>query len=219
VLKKEVEEGQTVASSFNTPTLFTIAKDLTDMRVIADVDEADIGEVKEGQRVSFTVDAFPNDTFEGAVTQVRQQPTTESNVVTYQVVISAPNQDLKLKPGLTANVNIFTLEMPGVLAIPNKALRFKPSEAMLNDGETITDVESPIKVWTKEGPNLKAIAVQTGVTNGTLTQITSGLTAGTKVIVDVQTSMPDFEEGAQQNSNPFMPKPKNRNQDKDKKKQ
>lgn len=218
VLKKEVEEGQTVASSFNTPTLFTIAKDLTDMRVIADVDEADIGEVKEGQRVSFTVDAFPNDTFEGAVTQVRQQPTTESNVVTYQVVISAPNQDLKLKPGLTANVTIFTLEMPGVLAIPSKALRFKPNEAMLNDGETITDVENHTKVWTKEGPNLKAIAVQTGVTNGTLTQITGGLTAGTKVIVDVQTSMPDFEEGAQQNSNPFMPKPRNRNNEKDKKK-
>ena len=217
VLKKEVEEGQTVASSFNTPTLFTIAKDLTDMRVIADVDEADIGEVKEGQRVSFTVDAFPNDTFEGAVTQVRQQPTTESNVVTYEVVISAPNQDLKLKPGLTANVNIYTLEMPGVLAIPSKALRFKPSEAMLNEGETITDVDSHLKVWTKEGPNLKAIAVQTGVTNGTLTQITSGLTAGTKVITDVQSSMPDMEEGPQQNSNPFMPKPKNRN-DKDKKK-
>ena len=217
VLKKEVEEGQTVASSFNTPTLFTIAKDLTDMRVIADVDEADIGEVKEGQRVSFTVDAFPNDTFEGAVTQVRQQPTTESNVVTYQVVISAPNQDLKLKPGLTANVNIFTLEMPGVLAIPSKALRFKPSEAMLNDGETITDVDSPLKVWTKEGPNLKAIAVQTGVTNGTLTQITSGLAEGTKVIIDVQSSLPDLEEG-QQSSNPFMPKPKDRNKDKDKKK-
>ena len=216
VLKKEVEEGQTVASSFNTPTLFTIAKDLTDMRVIADVDEADIGEVKEGQRVSFTVDAFPNDTFDGAVTQVRQQPTTESNVVTYQVVISAPNQDLKLKPGLTANVNIYTLEMPGVLAIPSKALRFKPNEAMLNDGETITDVESHLKVWTKEGPNLKAIAVQTGVTNGTLTQITSGLTAGTKVITDVQTNMPDLEDGPQQNSNPFMPKPKDRNKDKKK---
>ena len=216
VLKKEVEEGQTVASSFNTPTLFTIAKDLTDMRVIADVDEADIGEVKEGQRVSFTVDAFPNDTFEGAVTQVRQQPTTESNVVTYQVVISAPNQDLKLKPGLTANVNIYTLEMPGVLAIPSKALRFKPNEAMLNDGETITDVESHLKVWTKEGPNLKAIAVQTGVTNGTLTQITSGLQAGTKVITDVQSNMPDLEDGPQQNSNPFMPKPKDRNKDKKK---
>ena len=118
---------------------------------------------------------------------------------------------------MTANVVIFTLEMPGVLAIPNKALRFKPSEAMLNEGETITDVESPLKVWTKEGPNLKAIAVQTGVTNGTLTQVTGGLKAGTKVITDVQSNMGETEE-EQQNSNPFMPKPKNRNNDKDKKK-
>ena len=105
--------------------------------------------------------------------------------------------------------------MPGVLAIPNKALRFKPSEAMLNDGETITDVESPIKVWTKEGPNLKAIAIQTGVTNGTLTQVTGGLTAGTKIITDVESNILE-EEGQQQNSNPFMPKPRNRNNDKDK---
>ena len=106
--------------------------------------------------------------------------------------------------------------MPGVLAIPSKALRFKPSEAMLNEGETITDVESPLKVWTKEGPNLKAIAIQTGVSNGTLTQITSGLTAGTMVITDVQSNAIDMEEGPQQNSNPFMPKPRNRNQDKKK---
>ena len=217
VLKKEVEEGQTVASSFNTPTLFTIAKDLTDMRVIADVDEADIGEVKEGQRVSFSVDAFPNDTFQGVVTQVRQQATTESNVVTYEVVISAPNEDLKLKPGLTANVVIYTLEMPDVLAIPSKALRFKPSEAMLNEGETITDIDSPLKVWTKEGPNIKAIAIQTGVTNGTLTQVTGGLQPGTMVITDVQSNEGDLE-GDQQQSNPFMPKPKNRNNEKDKKK-
>ena len=110
VLNKAVEEGQTVAASFNTPELFTIAKDLTDMRVIAKIDEADIGGVKEGQRVSFSVDAFPDDQFEGHVTQVRQQATTESNVVTYEVVISAPNYDLKLKPGLTANVTIYTLE-------------------------------------------------------------------------------------------------------------
>jgi HlyD family secretion protein len=218
VLKKEVEEGQTVASSFNTPTLFTIARDLTDMRVIADVDEADIGEVKEGQRVKFTVDAFPNDTFLGAVTQVRQQATTESNVVTYEVVISAPNQDLKLKPGLTANVVIYTLEVPNVLAIPSKALRFKPSEAMLNKGETIIDADSPIKVWTKEGSNLKAIAIQTGVTNGTLTQVTNGLQAGAKIITDVQSNISEMMDTQQQNSNPFMPKPRNRNQNKDKKK-
>ncbi len=218
VLKKEVEEGQTVASSFNTPTLFTIARDLTDMRVIADVDEADIGEVKEGQRVKFTVDAFPNDTFHGTVTQVRQQATTESNVVTYEVVISAPNQDLKLKPGLTANVVIYTLEVPNVLAIPSKALRFKPSEAMLNKGETIIDTDNPVKVWTKEGTNLKAIAIQTGVTNGTLTQVTNGLQAGAKIITDVQSNIGEMMDSQQQNSNPFMPRPRNRNQNKDKKK-
>ena len=218
VLKKEVEEGQTVASSFNTPTLFTIARDLTDMRVIADVDEADIGEVKEGQRVKFTVDAFPNDTFHGTVTQVRQQATTESNVVTYEVVISAPNQDLKLKPGLTANVVIYTLEVPNVLAIPSKALRFKPSEAMLNKGETIIDTDNPVKVWTKEGTNLKAIAIQTGVTNGTLTQVTKGLQAGAKIITDVQSNIGEMMDSQQQNSNPFMPRPRNRNQNKDKKK-
>lgn len=216
VLKKEVEEGQTVASSFNTPTLFTIAKDLTDMRVIADVDEADIGEVKEGQRVSFTVDAFPGDTFQGFVTQVRQQPTTESNVVTYEVVISAPNEDLKLKPGLTANVTIFTLELHDVMAIPSKALRFKPSQAMLNEGESIVDTDAPQKVWVKEGTSLKAIAVETGTTNGTLTQVTSGLAAGTKVITDVQGNMPEMGAEEQKPNNPFMPKPKDRNKDKKK---
>lgn len=211
VLSKEVEEGQTVASSFNTPTLFTIAKDLTDMRVIADVDEADIGDVKEGQRVSFTVDAYPEDVFQGSVTQVRQQATTESNVVTYEVVISAPNGDLKLKPGLTANVTIYTLELKDVLAVPNKALRFNPNEAMLNAGETITNVESRTKVWKKEGPELKAIAVETGTTNGTLTEITKGLKEGTKIITEVQNGMPDLAGQEQQNKNPFMPGPRNRN--------
>ena len=213
VLSKEVEEGQTVASSFNTPTLFKIAKDLTDMRVIAKVDEADIGEVTEGQRVTFTVDAFPNDSFSGTVTQVRQQATTESNVVTYEVVIGAPNEDLKLKPGLTANVTIYTMELKDVLAIPSKALHFKPSEAMLNDGETITDCEAAKKVWTKEGPNIKALAVETGITNGMVTEVISGLKVGTKIITDVETSMPNFDEaeGQQQNSNPFMPRPRNRN--------
>lgn len=213
VLSKEVEEGQTVASSFNTPTLFKIAQDLTDMRVIADVDEADIGEVIEGQRVTFTVDAFPDDTFSGNVTQVRQQPTTESNVVTYEVVISAPNEDLKLKPGLTANVTIHTLELKDVLAIPNKALHFTPSEIMLNSGETITNVEAKNKVWVKEGPELKAIAVEVGTTNGVLTQITSGLKPGTEIITEVKNDMPEMEAGApgqQKNSNPFMPQPKNR---------
>ncbi len=214
VLSKEVEEGQTVASSYSTPTLFKIAQDLTDMRVIADVDEADIGEVKEGLRVTFSVDAFPNDVFEGKVTQVRQQATTESNVVTYEVVISAPNQDLKLKPGLTANVNIHTLDLHDVLAVPLKALRFKPNEMALKKGESIQDTEARQKVWVKEGPVLKAIAVETGSSNGVQTQITSGLKEGTEVITDVQGGL--IEEAEEEMSNPFMPGP--RNKDKNKKK-
>lgn len=209
VLSKEVEEGQTVASSFSTPTLFKIARDLTDMRVIADVDEADIGDVKGGQRVTFTVDAFPDDTFEGQVTQVRQEATTESNVVTYEVVISAPNDDLKLKPGLTANVVIFTMEAKDVLAVPSKALRFTPHEAMLNSDETITDTDAKEKVWVKEGSNLKAVAVETGMTNGTLTQITKGLKPGTHVLTEVN-AMQVEAEGEQQNSNPFMPRPRSK---------
>ena len=189
------------------------------MRVIANVDEADIGEVKDGQRVSFTVDAFPDDIFQGTVTQVRQQATTESNVVTYEVVISARNDDLKLKPGLTANVTIYTLELKDVLAVPSKALRFNPSEAMLNEGETITDTEARTKVWTREGPELKAIAVETGVTNGILTQILRGASAGTQVITEVTGEMPEMDESQQQqNSNPFMPKPRNRNNNNNSKK-
>ena len=212
VLSKAVEEGQTVAASFNTPELFTIAQDLTNMRVIADIDEADIGGVKEGQRVSFTVDAFPDDKFEGSVTQVRQQATTESNVVTYEVVISAPNNDLKLKPGLTANVTIFTLEKNNVLVVPAKALRFQPNEALLQKGETVEDCEGPFKVWTKEGTVFKAHKVETGTTNGVLTEITGGIAAGTDVLTDFNISggemgMPQ----GQQTTNPFMPRPGNRN--------
>ena len=210
VLSKAVEEGQTVAASFNTPELFTIAQDLTNMRVIADIDEADIGGVKEGQRVSFTVDAFPDDQFEGSVTQVRQQATTESNVVTYEVVISAPNNDLKLKPGLTANVTIFTLEKNNVLAVPAKALRFQPNEALLKEGETVEDCEGMSKVWTKEGNVFKAHKVEIGTSNGIMTEITGGIEAGTEVLTDFNISggMP---EQAQQGGNPFMPRPRGNN--------
>ena len=213
VLSKEVEEGQTVASAMTTPTLFIIAQDLTDMRVIADIDEADIGGVKEGQRVTFTVDAFPDDIFEGAVTQVRQQATTESNVVTYEVVISAPNDQLKLKPGLTANVTIYTLEKNGVLAVPARALRFTPNEALLQEGETVEDVQAPFKVWTKEGNVFKAHKVEIGTSNGMLTEIVSGVKAGTEVLTDFEI-IGGQEEEAEENttSNPFMPRPRgNRN--------
>ena len=216
VLSKSVEEGQTVASSFSTPELFVIAQDLTNMRVIADIDEADIGGVMEGQRVSFTVDAFPDDAFEGRVTQVRQQATTESNVVTYEVVISAPNNDLKLKPGLTANVTIYTLEKNGVLAVPNKALRFMPNDALLTEGQTIEDVEAQTKVWTLEGSVFKAHAVQTGTSNGTLTEIVSGISENTEVLTDFTFSSVEAEE-EQQTANPFMPRPRNNQKNQQKK--
>lgn len=214
VLSKSVEEGQTVAASFNTPELFNIAQDLTDMRVIANIDEADIGGVKEGQRVTFTVDAFPDDKFEGKVTQVRQEATTTSNVVTYEVVISAPNKDLKLKPGLTANVTIYTLEKDDVLAVPSKALRFMPNEALLKKGEQIEDVDAPQKVWTMEGNTFKAHKVETGITNGMLTEIVSGIKEGTEVLVDFNISGGETEQAGQQAQNPFMPRPRNNREQK-----
>ena len=177
------------------------------MRVIADIDEADIGGVVEGQRVSFTVDAFPEDRFEGRVTQVRQQATTSSNVVTYEVVISAPNDDLKLKPGLTASVTIFTLEKSGVLLVPAKALQFMPIEAILKEGQKIEDVQSPHKLWTMEGNVFKAHAVETGTTNGMMTEIVSGIAEGAEVLTDF--SIEGGEQENEQGGNLFMPKPKN----------
>ena len=212
VLDKAVEEGQTVAASFSTPTLFTIAQDLTDMRVIANIDEADIGEVKEGQRVNFSVDAFPADTFNGLVTQVRQQATTESNVVTYEVVISAPNADLKLKPGLTANVTIYTLEKNDVLTVTAKALRFSPKQELIGEEETIEDTDKPgPKLWVHEGNIFRAIPVEVGVSNGTLTEITSGIKAGTQVVEEMVFGETESEDAANQNRNPFMPGPRNNN--------
>ena len=193
VLSKSVEEGQTVAASFNTPELFSIAQDLTDMRVIADIDEADIGGVKEGQ-----------------LTQVRQQAKTESNVVTYEVVISAPNNDLKLKPGLTANVTIYTFEKNDVMAVPTKALRFIPTEAILEKGQTISDCEGDHKLWTLEGNTFKAHKVEVGTSNGILTEITGGISEGTVILTDFNISGGAPEQN-QQAGNPFMPRPRNNN--------
>lgn len=209
ILSREVEEGQTVAAAMTTPTLFTIAQDLTDMRVIADVDEADIGGVKMGQRVTFTVDAFPNDEFSGVVTQVRQSATTTSNVVTYEVVISAPNPDLKLMPGLTANVVIYTLELHNVLAVSAKALRYQPKEMLLGNDYQIVDCEGKSKVWVMEGKTLRAIPVKVGTSNGVMTEIVGGLNEGTVIInetaVKASANMPN--EAPQGGSNPFMPGP------------
>lgn len=207
VLSRAVEEGQTVASSFETPTLFTIAKDLTDMRVIADIDEADIGSVKEGQNVTFTVDAYPNDTFHGQVTQVRQEATTTDNVVTYEVVISAPNNDLKLKPGLTANVSVSTLERTGVLSVKSKALRFTPTKEVLGNSYKIVDTEGKNKLWTREGNTLTAHNVRTGATDGVRTEIISGIKQGTSVVLSMNELKEDTDEEEPTEANPFMPHP------------
>ena len=182
VISKAVEEGQTVASGFSTPTIVKIAKDLTDMQCIAKVDEADIGGVKEGQRVTFTVDAFPDDVFSGTVKQVRQSGVTTNNVVTYEVVISAPNADLKLKPGLTANVTIYTLERSGVMSVPSAALRFTPEPSLMGKKYEIKDVEADKKLWTLDGTVLTAHKVEVGVSDGSRTEIISGLEEGTSVI-------------------------------------
>lgn len=211
VLSKSVEEGQTVAASFSTPELFTIAKDLTNMQVVANVDEADIGDVKVGERVSFTVDAYPDETFSGTVTQVRQEATTTNNVVTYEVVISAPNKELKLKPGLTANVTIYTQERTGVLSVPSKALRFSPTAETVGKQYKIQDISgAKNKVWTLEGNVLKAHRVNIGMTDGNHTQILSGISAGKKIVVDLTVVKPDEEssDGDDDTQSPFAPGPK-----------
>ena len=217
VLSKSVEEGQTVAASFNTPELFTIAKDLTNMQVVADVDEADIGDVKAGERVTFTVDTYPDDTFQGTVTQVRQEATTTNNVVTYEVVISAPNADLKLKPGLTANVTIFTLEKTGVTNVLSKALRFTPTKETVN-GAKIIDCKGKNKVWTKEGNVFRAHAVTLGITDGTRTEILSGVSKGTVVVTNVkaQAASPEDDDATADSGekSPFAPGPPGKNKKK-----
>lgn len=216
VLSKSVEEGQTVAASFSTPELFTIAQDLTNMQVVADVDEADIGDVKEGERVTFTVDAYPDDTFEGEVKQVRQEATTTNNVVTYEVVISAPNADLKLKPGLTANVTIYTAERKGVLSVPSKALRFTPQKKTVGKMKIVDAANAKNKVWTIEGNSIVAHKVNIGMTDGTNTQIVGGIAEGTKIVTGLNVMGGEEEKPmeAQGESSPFAPGPPGKNKKK-----
>ncbi|TRX46907.1 efflux RND transporter periplasmic adaptor subunit [Bacteroides sp. HF-5092] len=220
VISRDVEEGQTVASGFETPTLFTIAADLTKMQVIADVDEADIGGIEEGQRASFTVDAYPNDIFEGVVTQIRlgdasstsSTSSSTSTVVTYEVVISAHNPDLKLKPRLTANITIYILDKKGVLSVPNKALRFNPEEPLIGKNDIVKDCEGEHKVWTREGTTFTAHPVKIGISNGISTEIVSGIPEGTKVVTEATIgAMPGENVAAEGNQegggerSPFMP--------------
>ena len=231
VINRAVEEGQTVASGFETPTLFTIAADLTQMQVVADVDEADIGGVEEGQRVSFTVDAYPNDTFEGTVTQIRlgedsstsSGSSTSSTVVTYEVVISAPNPDLKLKPRLTANVTIYTLDRKDVLSVPARALRFTPERPLIGENDIVKDCESPHKLWTREGNTLTAHPVTVGISNGINTEIISGISEGATIVTEATIGkMPgggapaDMQQAAGGERSPFMPGPPGSNKKKSK---
>ena len=223
VTSREVEEGQTVASGFETPTLFTIAADLTKMQVVADVDEADIAGVKDSAKVTFTVDAYPDDVFEGRVIQIRlgstnssssSTSTTSETVVTYEIVITADNPDLKLKPRLTANVTIFTDTREDVLIVPNKALRFTPDKKLAG-GKTIKDCNSPKKVWTMDETSFTARPVKTGMSDGSSTEIVSGISEGTEIVTEtiVKGEMPEMSEaGGEQN--PFMPGPPNRNKKK-----
>lgn len=206
VMNKAVEEGQTVAASFNTPTLFTIANDLTKMQVEAKVDEADIGEVKAGQPVIFTVDAFPDDVFTGTVKEVRINPTVTANVVTYTVIIDAPNPESKLFPGMTASVTITTKKESGV-CIPMTALfaSIEPESMKLlekkgftfkslykNQEELTQGLKDVTKktVWVKRGDNAyEQIRVTVGLNNGVNTLITEGLREGEEVVVNVSEAM------------------------------
>jgi HlyD family secretion protein len=206
VMNKAVEEGQTVAASFNTPTLFTIANDLTKMQVEAKVDEADIGEVKAGQPVIFTVDAFPDDVFTGTVKEVRINPTVTANVVTYTVIIDAPNPESKLFPGMTASVTITTKKESGV-CIPMTALFASIDPEMMkqlekkgytfkslykNQKELTQGLKDVTKktIWVKRGENAyEQISVTVGLNNGVNTLITEGLREGEEVVVNVSEVM------------------------------
>ena len=215
ILSRAVEQGQTVAASFSTPTLFTIAQDLTKMQVVANVDEADIGTVRKGQRVSFSVDAYPNDQFTGEVTQVRLKSTVTSNVVTYEVIVNAPNENLKLKPGLTANITIYTVEKSGTLTLPNKVFSFKPDATTLKTSDfTISEnvklgknlKENERILWVQEGKTIRNKKVVIGDADATNTEIISGLT-NTELIVLDQKATADaagLSTGSTEKS-PFMP--------------
>lgn len=225
IMDKAVEEGQTVASSFSTPTLFTIANDLTQMQVEASVDEADIGEVKTGQPVTFTVDAFPDDVFSGTVKEVRINPTVTSNVVTYTVIIDAPNPDTKLFPGMTASVSITTKKETGV-CIPMTALYTNIAPDVLkqyekkgysfnslykNQEELTQGLKDVTKksIWVKKGEkNYEQISVTVGLNNGVKTLILDGLQEGQEVISSITEAVGGPKGNSNtdgKSSNPFMP--------------
>lgn len=184
VLNRAVDEGQTVAASFNTPTLFTIANDLTKMQIEANVDEADIGSIKKGQKVKFSVDTYPGEEFNGTVSQIRLEPVITSNVVTYTVIISVPNPDEKLFPGMTANVSITTQSSQGI-CIPSEALYFTPDPKVVGDIQLEGTELKGNKVWIRTPKGLQAISVTPGASDGVKTIIISGLKEGQEVIAGI----------------------------------
>ena len=216
VLSKSVEEGQTVAASFSTPTLFYIANNLTQMRVIASVDEADIGSVAEGQRVEFTVDAYVGETFNGTVTQVRQNATTTNNVVTYEVVVDAPNPELKLKPGLTANITIYTKESGEVLTVQPKALKFSPVQYDGVQGYSIDPASAELAsqrlpkgsgiLWKLEGKVFKAKTVNVGMASKIATQVSGDVSQGEVIVLEASTEEQVKQSESEEGNSPFMPK-------------
>lgn len=222
VISRDVEVGQTVVSSMNVANLYTIA-DLDNMQVVGNVDEADIGEVKVGQRVMFSVDAYPEDMFEGRVTQVRLSPTTESNVVTYEVIVSVPNPDHKLIPGLTANLTIYTMSENDVLLLPAAAFTFEPEDS--GDEKSEYKAGRPLDrkklgedergVWVVEGKNLVNKAVKVGMTNGIKTSVVGGLKEGDVVATGYGTEqMPQPQGGSSDKQSPFAPQPPGKNRKK-----
>lgn len=184
VLNRAVDEGQTVAASFNTPTLFTIANDLTKMQIEANVDEADIGRVKKGQKVVFSVDTYPGEEFSGTVNQIRLEPVITSNVVTYTVIIAVPNPQEKLFPGMTANVSI-TTQSPQGICIPSEALYFTPDSKTLGDMQMEETETKGNKVWVRTPQGIKAVPVTPGASDGVKTIIISGLADKQEIIVGI----------------------------------
>ena len=203
VLDRQIDPGQTVAASFQTPTLFTLAEDLTRMKLIIDVDEADIGTVRVGQRAIFRVDAYPDRMFESKVKEVRSTPKTSNGVVTYQTVLSVDNSERLLQPGMTATAEITVTQVSDATLVPNAALRFTPPAAMQTSGGGFRFLPRPPgsqrrdrsaengakRVWTLNGEQLTPIEVALGASDGTVTELRGGqLTPGTQVIVDLATN-------------------------------
>lgn len=220
VISREVEVGQTVVSNMNVANLYTIA-DLDNMQVIGNVDEADIGQVKVGQAVTFSVDAYSDELFEGHVTQVRLNPTTESNVVTYEVVVAASNPEHKLIPGLTANLTIYVMREQNVLLLPTKAFTFQPQHSddksipqPQGDASSLHPGKDQKCVWVVENDRLVPTLVTTGASNGIKTEIIGGLSDGAVVATDYSMSMPAAGNMSENEQSPFAPQPPGRNKKK-----